>query len=71
MGNQNIGIWLLGLDKLVHLAVETLLGVVGQTSYFVVIVPQLRREAAADPSLFKVVQENWFYPHEVSVERGS
>lgn len=39
MGNQNIGIWLLGLDKLVHLAVETLLGVVGQTSYFVVIVP--------------------------------
>ena len=71
MGNQNIWIWLLCLDDLVHLAVETLLGVVGQTSYFVVIVPQLRREAAADPSLFKVVQEKRFYPHEVSVERGS
>ena len=39
VGNQNIWIWLLSLDDLVHLAVETLLGVVGQTSYFVVIVP--------------------------------
>ena len=70
MGYQNIRIWLLRLDKFVHLTVETLLGVVGKTIDLVVHVPQLRWEVATDPSTIKVVQEKRFYPQEVSVEGG-